>query len=51
MFQEQNKWYLPWIKSETFPLNASVEIAIEHDFHDACPIVGTCYSGNIHDVN
>ena len=44
VFQEQNKWYLPWIKSQTFRLYANVETAIEHDYRNEWPIVVTCYS-------
>ena len=44
MFQKQNIWYLPWIKSQTFRLHASVETAIEYDYCNEWPIVVTCYS-------
>ena len=44
MFQKQNIWYLPWIKSQTFRLHASVETAIEYDYRNEWPIVVTCYS-------
>ena len=27
VFQKQNKWYLPWIKSQTFRWNANVEFS------------------------
>ena len=43
MFQKQNIWYLPWIKSQTFRLHASVETAIEYDYRNEWPIVVTCY--------
>ena len=30
--------YLPWIKSQTFLLNASLERAIEYDYRNECLI-------------
>ena len=43
-FLKQNTWYLPWIKSQTFLLNANLETAIKHDYRNEWPIVVTCNS-------
>ena len=43
-FLKQNKWNLPWIISQLYWFNASLETAIEHDDRNEWPTVVTCYS-------
>ena len=44
MVQTQDKRYLPWIKSQPFRFDASMETTIEHDYHNDWLIVVTCFS-------
>ena len=32
IFQKQNEEYLPWIKSQTIRLNASMETVVDQDY-------------------